>query len=175
MKAKTMIIVVIILAALLVVVFGVKRQETKPSRAIVGLDAPELVVGDPSGKAVHLSELKGTVVFVNFWATWCPPCKEEMLSIHNLYKQLKDQKGFRMVTILYRDDYQKAMAYLKDNNYDLPVVVDIDEEAAMSYGVTGVPETYIVDKKGILREKMIGPSDWASPQTVARISDMMRQ
>ncbi len=142
---------------------------------MVGLDAPELVVGDPSGKTVHLSELKGTVVFVNFWATWCPPCREELPSIHSLYNRFRDQKGFRMITILYRDDYERAMAYLKGNNYDLPVVVDIDERTATSYGVTGVPETYIVDKQGILKEKMIGPFDWASPQAVARISDMMRQ
>lgn len=176
MKAKVIIIVVVILlAALMGLLFGTRKQETKPARALVGLDTPGLAVSDPYGKAVHLSELKGAVVFVNFWATWCPPCREEMPSIQNLYNQFRDQGGFRMVTILYRDDYQKAMAYLKDNNYDFPVVVDIDGKTAMAYGVTGVPETYIVDKKGTLRQKMIGPFDWSSPEAISFMSDLMRQ
>ena len=176
MKAKAIIIVVIILAALMVLLFGARKQETRlPKAAIEGLAAPELILSDPSGKLHSLSELGGSVVFVNFWATWCPPCREEMPSIQNLYNQFKYQKGFRMVTILYRDDYQKAMAYLKENNYDFPVVVDTDEKTARAYGVTGVPETYIVDKKGILRKKIIGPFDWASPRAVSLMSEIMRQ
>ncbi|MCL4475674.1 MAG: TlpA family protein disulfide reductase [Nitrospirae bacterium] len=176
MKAKAIIIVVIILAALMVLLFGVRKQETRlPKAAIEGLAAPELILSDPSGKLHSLSELRGSVVFVNFWATWCPPCREEMPSIQNLYNQFKDQKEFRMVTILYRDDYQKAMAYLKENNYDFPVVVDTDEKTARAYGVTGVPETYIVDKKGILKQKRIGPFDWTSPQAISLMSDLVRQ
>jgi thiol-disulfide isomerase/thioredoxin len=174
-KAKTIILAAFVIAAVLGVIVGCKKQEAKPSGSFVGIEAPELAVGDPNGKTVRLSELKDTVVFVNFWATWCPPCREEMPSIQALHNKFKDQKDFRMITILYRDKYDNAMAYMKDNKYDFPVVVDIDEKTAKSYGVTGVPETYIVDKKGILREKMIGPFDWASPQAVDRISDLMKQ
>lgn len=176
MKSKVIILVIIGVAALLVFFLGVKKQETSlPRVAIEGMVAPALRLSDPSGKSHGFSELRGSVVFVNFWATWCPPCREEMPSIQALYSQFKDREGFRMVTVLYKEDYQKAMAYMKENNYDFPVTVDSNEETARSYGVTGVPETYIVDKKGILRKKMIGPSDWASPQAVALISDLMRQ
>jgi DsbE subfamily thiol:disulfide oxidoreductase len=175
-KAKVIIVVgVVLVAALLGVVFGTKKHETRPAKALVGLDSPELSVGDPSGATVRLADLKGTVVFVNYWATWCPPCREEMPSIQNLYRRFRDEKGFRMVTILYRDDYQKAMAYLKDNNYDFPVMLDIDGKSAAAYGVTGVPETYIIDRKGTLRQKMIGPFDWSSPEAVSFISDLMKQ
>lgn len=175
MRSRTIVIVVIAVAAVLVLFFGVTNKGTRPDKAIVGLDAPALAVSDPSGRGVSLSELKGTVVFVNFWATWCPPCREEMPSIQSLYSRFKDQKGFRMVTILYRDDYQKAMALLKEYQYDFPVVMDTSEKTAGAYGVTGVPETYILDKKGILREKMVGPFDWSSPEAVNLISDLMKQ
>jgi thiol-disulfide isomerase/thioredoxin len=174
-KARSIIILAVVLLALVVLVFGVKRQGTRLTKAIVGLDAPELMLKDPSGRALDPSELKGSVIFVNFWATWCQPCREEMPSVQNLYSGFKDKKGFRMVTILFRDDYEKATAYLKENNYDIPVFLDSNETTARVYGVTGVPETYIVDKKGILKEKMIGPFDWASPQAVSLLSDLLRQ
>jgi len=78
-----------------------------------------------------------------------------------------------MVTILYKDDYGKAVAYMKQNNYALPVLIDRDGESAKAYGVTGVPETYIVDKQGVLREKVIGPADWNSPQAISLISNLI--
>lgn len=152
-----------------------KGTETSLPRVIVGLDAPDLLVSDTAGKTYRLSDLKGSVVFVNFWATWCQPCREEMPSIQTLYNQLKDRKGFRMVTILYKDDYQRAMAYMSENHYELPVLLDDNGKTAKSYGVTGVPETYILDKKGVLKEKMIGPFDWASPDAVARIAKLIEE
>ncbi len=176
MKAKIIVIIVVFFAALMVLFFGIRKQESRQSRAAIeGLLAPELTVSDPSGKLGGLSELQESVVVVNFWATWCPPCREEMPSLQTLYNQFRDRKGFRLVTVLYREDYQKAMAYLKESNYDLPVTVDSNEKTARSYGVTGVPETYIVDKKGILRKKIIGPVDWSSPQAVSFISDLVSQ
>jgi DsbE subfamily thiol:disulfide oxidoreductase len=173
-KAKGIIVIIVVLAALLVLFFGVKRQETKLPKAVVGLNAPELMISDQSGKTYSLADLKDSVVFVNFWATWCQPCREEMPSLQALYTQFKDRKGFRMATILYRDDYQRAMAYMKENNYEFPVLLDSNERTAKSYGVTGVPETYILDRKGILKEKMIGPFDWSSPQAVSRISELLK-
>ena len=175
MKSKGVILGIILLSALLVIVFAVNRQEAPRSKAMVGLSAPELVLHDESGKKYTLSDLKGSVVFLNFWATWCPPCREEMPSIQNLYRQLKDQKGFRMITILYRDDYEKAKKFMSDNHYEFPVLMDNRERTADSYGVTGVPETYLVDKKGVLRERVIGPAEWSSPQVVSLISGLIKE
>ncbi len=156
------------------VLFGI-RQEKSSHQAVVGLDAPELTVMDVSGKTLSLKELRGSVVFINFWATWCPPCKEEMPSVQSIYSRFKDDKGFRMVTILYRDEYDKAVAYMKQNNFELPVWLDKREKTAKAYGVTGVPETYIVSKKGILKEKVIGPADWSSTEAVSLISNLLRE
>ncbi len=174
MKTKVLVLLVILVAAVLFVVFGV-RQEKSGHQAVVGLDAPELTVTDASGKALSLSELRGSVVFVNFWATWCAPCKEELPSVQGLYSRFKDDKGFRMVTVLYRDSYDNAVAYLKDNNFERPVWLDQREKGAKAYGVTGVPETYIVSKKGILKEKVIGPADWNSTQAISLISNLLRE
>ena len=175
MKTKSVILIVIFIVAIAFILISVKREETPKTKAVVGLNAPEFLLSDPSGKTYTLSELKGSVVFINFWATWCPPCIEEMPSIQNLYNGFKDKKEFRMVTILYKDNYEKAMAYLKQNNYTLPVLIDREGKAAKAYGVTGVPETYIVDKNGVLREKVIGPADWNSPQADSLISNLLKQ
>ena len=173
MKTKAIVLIVILAAAVAVIISGVVRQEKAAQKAVTGLDAPDLALTDASGKTLRLSDLRGAVVFVNFWATWCQPCREEIPSIEKLYSSLKDDPGFRMVTILYRDDYDKAMAYLKGNNYDFPVWMDNGEKGARAYGVTGVPETYIVDKKGVLREKVIGPADWSAPEAAGLVSKLI--
>jgi cytochrome c biogenesis protein CcmG/thiol:disulfide interchange protein DsbE len=174
LKTKTIVLVLILAAAAAVLVLGVKHEKAAP-KAVIGLDAPDVSVTDASGKTLRLSGLKDTVVFVNFWATWCQPCREEVPSIQQLYSSLKNESRFRMVTILYRDDYDKAMAYLKAKNYEFPVWIDSGGKAAKAYGVTGVPETYIVDGKGILREKVIGPADWSTPDALALVSKLLKQ
>ena len=175
MKLKSVILIAVFISAIAIILFSVKREETPRTKAVVGLNAPEFSLSDPSGKTFTLSELKGSVVFINFWATWCPPCIEEMPSIQNLYNGFKDKKEFRMVTILFKDDYGKAMAYLKQNNYAIPVLIDGNGKAAKAYGVTGVPETYIVDKQGVLRQKVIGPADWNSTEADSLISNLLKQ
>lgn len=177
MKTKSVILIAIFISAIAIVffLFGEKRGEAPRTKAVVGLNAPEFSLSDPSGKTYTLSELKGSVVFINFWATWCPPCVEEMPSIQNLYNGFKDKNEFRMVTILYKDDYEKAMAFLKQNNYAVPVLIDREGKSAKAYGVTGVPETYIVDKQGVLRQKVIGPADWNSIESDSFISNLLKQ
>jgi hypothetical protein len=95
--------------------------------------------------------------------------------IQNLYNHFKEEKGFRMLTILYRDDYLKALAYFKENNFQLPLFIDNEYRTASAYGVMGVPETYIVDKKGILKGRKLGPARWDSPQAISFISELIKE
>lgn len=179
MKNKAVILAVLFLVALVVVVVSIKKEERRETPPVIGTTvgraSPELSLRDTAGKVYTLSELKGSVVFINFWASWCQPCKEEMPSLQALYNRFKGDPKFRLVTILYRDDYEKARALMKEGGFEFPVYLDPEERSAAAYGVTGVPETYIVDKKGILREKVIGPADWNSPQAISVVATPLQE
>jgi peroxiredoxin len=123
----------------------------------VGTEAPDFSLTDTNGKQWTLSKLRGKAVLVNFWATWCPPCRQEMPSIGHLHELMAKNKDFQIVTILFRDRPEAAKAYFKSHDFGMPILLDPGTTVARTYGLTGVPETYIVDKKGILRKKDIGP------------------
>lgn len=177
MNFKGLIIAVILLAGLAVIIFGTQKEETTrlTIKAVVGQNAPEFILTDATGNVYDLRKLKDRVLFINFWAPWCQPCRDEMPSIQELYNRFKDNPQFQMLTILYKEDRAKAEAYLKGNNLNLPVLIDSKGTSAEAFGVTGIPETYIVDKKGIIRERHIGPENWNSPQVVSLISALLQE
>ena len=80
-----------------------------------------------------------------------------------------------MVTILYNDDMNKVLGYMKEMNYTFPVYLDSEGDAAEKFGITGVPETFIIDKNGILRNKIVGPSEWDSPYVIEELSKLMNE
>ena len=164
MKNKSLSRIIIILLALVVVMAGCsKSQEEKPSSvAEVGKLAPVFELQDTEGKIWKLSDLKGQVVFVNFWATWCPPCREEMPSMQELYESMPKDR-FKMLSILSNDDPALATVFAAKGGFTFPILVDPGSEIGQAYGLTGVPETYIIDKQGILRQKYLGPRHWSAP------------
>ena len=133
-----------------------------PKVASVGKPAPDFSLVDRNGKIWTLSELKGQVVFVNFWATWCPPCREEMPSMQRLYTLLPKDK-FKMLAILNKDNPAVADDFAAKFGITMPILDDQDNQIGPKYGLTGIPETFIVDKQGVLREKFIGGAQWDSP------------
>ncbi len=145
-----------------------------PKVAEVGKLAPDFSLVDRKGKTWTLSELKGQVVFVNFWATWCPPCREEMPSMQRLYSNLPKNK-FKMLAILNKDDPKLADSFAKKLGITIPILDDQENLIGPSYGLTGLPETFIVDKEGILREKFIGPAPWDSPGVMQMLMKYINQ
>ncbi len=137
-------------------------QAQRPDVAEVGKLAPGFTLIDRQGKTWDLDELRGQVVFVNFWATWCGPCIEEMPSMQSLYRSLQPNK-FKMLAILSNDEPAFADNVAKKLAVTFPILIDPEGKIGKAYGLTGVPETYIIDKQGILREKFIGPAPWGSP------------
>ena len=137
---------------------------SKPSS--IGRQAPDFTVQD-SERSVTLSQFRGKIVVLNFWATWCPPCIEEMPSLVQMQKKVQD-KGVVVLAVSVDDDPDDYHKFLKDHSIDLltvretgrrtsaGVIAPVSEE----YGTIKVPETYIIDRKGIIRRKFIGAVDW---------------
>ncbi len=175
-RYKGLILIAIAIVALFILFWGFgEKEKVEVVKAIEGMKAPDITLNSIDGKALQISALKGSVVFINFWATWCPPCRDEMPSLQGLYNNFKDNDKFRMITILYRDEPEKAFSYLRENNFDLPLWLDPSGKAAVSYGLTGVPETFIIDKNGILIKKLIGPADWTSSEIISLISELIKE
>jgi peroxiredoxin len=145
-----------------------------PKVAEVGKMAPDFTLVDRQGKTWTLSQLKGQVVFINFWATWCPPCREEMPSMQRLYT-IVPKDAFTMLAVLENDEPARADAFAAKAGLTMPILVDQDKKVWPIYGLTGVPETFIVDKKGVLREKFIGPAQWDSPQYLQMLGKYLNQ
>lgn len=142
---------------------GCDRSAEAPVKRTIGKPAPDFVLKDTTGKTWRLADFRGKVVFVNFWATWCPPCRAEMPSMQKLHQSLPAD-SFQMLTILSNDRAELAEKFVAAIGFSAPVLLDPENDAYWAYGLTGVPETYIVDKQGILREAVIGPMHWDSPE-----------
>lgn len=146
----------------------------RPKVAEVGKLAPDFTLQDRTGKTWKLSQLTGQVVFVNFWATWCPSCLEEMPSMERLYRFLPPDK-FKMLAILNKDEPAFADKMAAKLGMTFPILTSPDNMAGQAYGLTGVPETYIIDKQGILREKFIGPVQWDTPAAQQKMLQYINQ
>lgn len=162
MKNKTSILLIILFSGIIISFFLFRQY--KPTKILtIGSAVPDIELIDFNNNKLKLSELKGSVVFINFWATWCESCVDEIPSIEGMFRSMSKNLEFKLITILYKDDMNSAFNYMKKNGYTFPVYLNADGSAAKKFGITGVPETFIIDKRGILRNKIIGPEDWNSP------------
>jgi len=136
--------------------------------------APDFALSDLSGRAVRLSALRGRVVLVNLWTTWCPPCREEMPSMERLYQRVRD-RGVELLAVSEDDpDTQDAVrTFVREMDVSFPVLLDPDREVGRLYGVWGYPETFVIDRQGRIVERVIGPRAWDSPEQVAAIEALL--
>jgi cytochrome c biogenesis protein CcmG, thiol:disulfide interchange protein DsbE len=151
----------VLLAILTVLLVGCYRGSRPPR---IGTAAPNFAVQDADHK-ISLGDLHGKVVVLNFWATWCSPCVEEMPSLVQLQQRFKD-KGVTVVGISIDVDGDAYHKFLKDYKIDFPTVRDPDQKTSSLYGTFKWPETYIIDRNGIVRRKFIGPVEWSQPEIV---------
>ncbi len=132
-----------------------------PRPALVNSPAPEFALKD-ADRAVSLRELRGKIVVLNFWATWCPPCVEEMPSLVAMQQSMSGRVTVLAVSVdLNEDAYRR---FLRDHNINLLTVRDPDQKANQLYGTVRFPETYVIDAGGVLRRKFIGPVEWTHPE-----------
>ncbi len=141
---------------------------THPPR--IGNPAPDFTIQD-GATSVTLHNLREKVVVLNFWATWCPPCIQELPSLEQLQSRFKD-RGVEVVGISVDVDGKAYQQFLKDHKVDFLTVRDPDQKANSLYGTFKFPETYIIDRRGILRRKFIGAVDWNEPEIVDFLSKL---
>jgi peroxiredoxin len=167
MKAKGWLCALVLLA--LCVAPGCTKQEAP---AIEGKLAPDFTLKDLSGRPVQLSTLKGKVVLVNFWATWCPPCREEVPSMLKM-NQAMQGKPFQWLAVSIDEGGKGAVTdFMKKAGADMPALLDTDGAVSRRYGTTGVPETFVIDTKGVIMKKVVGGMDWSSPEVLAALEDL---
>ena len=134
---------------------------------MIGKTAPDFRVQDED-RSVALSDLRGKVIVLNFWASWCPPCIEETPSLIAMQARMKDRVTvFAVSTDETREGYLK---YLREQNTNFLTVRDAARTSSTLYGTFGYPETYIIDTHGVVRRKVIGPIDWTRPEMIQYLS-----
>ena len=149
---------------------GEKQADQKVDQVAVlaepGNQAPDFTLPtlEDGDKTISLSDLKGKPVFINFWASWCGPCKEEMPDLQEVYTANKDKIHFYTINLTAQDDVQKAQAFLKQYNITIPGLIDPEGEAKNAYKVISVPSSYTIDANGIVVEKRPGSMNSAAMQ-----------
>jgi len=170
---RSKLTITVVSIVILAVTFGIVwLQSAKYEPLTVGKEAPDFALPNLDDKSVRLSDYRGKVVFLNFWATWCKPCREEMPSMEVLYKNF-DRDGLVVLAVsIDRVTTKKDIPpFISSMNLTFPVLVDSWGQTDKRYKLMGVPETYIIDQQGILREKIIGPRDWTVLDNLHTIRD----
>jgi peroxiredoxin len=148
------------------------RVPCLPGAVALDRPAPDIAVQDRAGQVHRLSDFRGRVVLVNFWATWCPPCIEEMPSMESLRKEI-DETQLKILALSVDDSWEPVDAFLKQYPYGFGIYSDFDERVAGLFGTRMIPETYIVDKQGVILCKVIGDRDWMDPAVVAFLKKLI--
>jgi peroxiredoxin len=178
-RFKSIFLICLVAAALGIFVF-IQRQKSSTKRntanlVAAGQPAPDFELPLLDGDFVHLDDYKGKIVFLNIWATWCGPCQEEMPSMEKLYQQLKDQ-AFEILAVSIDTQGARAVApFVKEYKLSFPVLIDRENNIGRLYKTTGVPETFIIDKNGMIISKVIGYRNWAAPEVVQTLKDLAQR
>jgi peroxiredoxin len=173
--------ILIFLAVAAAVVFFALQQKkwsqriAGPAVLTVGQPAPDFTLPGLDGNPVSLSDYRGKVVLVNIWATWCAPCIAEMPSMQKLYRKLQGD-NFEILAVSIDTTGSSVVApFMKKLNLTFPALIDTQGITKTAYGATGVPESFIIDKQGIVVKKIIGPLDWSSSEVLRYFQELLKQ
>lgn len=149
--------------------WGIVQAATGP---VNSGQAPDFSLTTFQGETVALNELRGQVVVINFWASWCPPCREEAAYLERTWRKYRDQ-GVVFIGVDYADTEKEALAYMAEFDITYPNGPDIGTRIAQAYRIRGVPETFFVNKRGQLRGVHIGPLK--PPQLDRKIEELLAE
>ena len=157
-----------ILSVVLLLALSGCYSGSRPPR--IGTSAPDFTVQD-SGRKITLSQLRGQIVVLNFWATWCAPCVEEVPSLVEMQRRMK-AKGVTVLAVSVDVDANAYQQFLRDYKVNLLSVRDPSQKSNAVYGTFKFPETYIIDRNGVMRRKFIGAVDWTEPEITDFLSKL---
>jgi cytochrome c biogenesis protein CcmG, thiol:disulfide interchange protein DsbE len=173
MKDRLKVAGLVVLALALAYAFTTLRA-SKGYALRSGTEAPGFRLPALTGAEVDLASLRGQVVVVNFWATWCPPCVDEMPSLEKLHRAL-GAEGLVVLGVSVDEDEAALKRFVTQTGVTFKVLRDPGgRTAAREYHTTGYPETFVIDRKGVLHESFIGPAEWATPGAIDHFRDLLR-
>ncbi len=172
---RMILLVFILLSAALLLSHNLHAQFFSPFEIdkLVGKKAPEFKARDLSGNNVSLSSFKGKPVLLNFWATWCPYCREERPSLNALYKEYKD-KDLVIIAVSVDKSEETVRRFLKRTTLDFMVLHDKDNKASGLYGVYSLPTTFLIDRNGIIKNKFLGLRNWTEENSKKLIEELIK-
>ena len=132
---------------------------------------PDFSLPTPDGKKISLKDFRGKIVFLNFWASWCAPCREEMPAMDRLYQEFKD-KNFVVLAVAVKDRKQDAISFVKELKLTYPIGLDPEGEVGLLYGAWGLPTTYLIGTKGEGLARAWGPAEWHGPTARKLIKEL---
>jgi peroxiredoxin len=170
MRLKPLIFFTVVgsLAALLIY-----QEYQGPGPTLEGSPAPAFELSDENGAMVSLEDSRGKLVFLNFWATWCAPCVDEIPDMMALDRRFEG-RPFQMLAVSVDTEWSKVHQFYRQHGFDLPTLLDPGRQVAGDYRVFGFPETFLIDGNGVVVRKFIGPRPWTDPQVVAGIEALVR-
>ena len=165
----------LLLALALGMISGTRDSLAADARPEEGHLAPDFALKTLDGKTVRLSDLRGKkVVLINFWATWCPPCRSEMPTMQQIYTEYKG-KGFEILAInIEPDSKDEIRDFMKELRLTFPVLLDSDMKVTRTYRLIGLPVSMLIDRQGIIRSKTIGYHDWTDKESRKRVENLLK-
>lgn len=152
----------------------VESTQQEQQMVPAGDKAADFKLEQLNGTTLSLDQLKGKVVFLNIWATWCGPCREEMPSMETLYDELKGNKDFVMLAVSQDTKGRSVVApYIAQYGYNFTILLDPENKVGESYDVSGVPETFIIDRKGQIVAHHMGAFDWSRPDVKDALKELL--
>ena len=136
------------------------------------IEAPDFTLADLDGADISLRSYKGKVVLLNFWATWCPPCRAEMPSIEEMYGELKDRK-FEILAVDVQESLATVKDFIEENEYTFPILLDTNGSVGAVYGARSIPTTYLIDTNGYAVGFLVGSREWNDEGVYAAIETLM--
>jgi peroxiredoxin len=142
------------------------------SRPAAPLAAPDFELRDLADRPVRLRDLRGRVVLLNFWATWCVPCREEMPALQRVAREL-GPRGLAVVGVSFKETRSKVEAFVREHELRFPVLLDTEGQTGERYQVFALPVTFVVDRGGTLAGTVLGIRDWAGPDARAYLGRLL--